>query len=330
MDHTGLLRTARRDLGEMLWRLSLKAAKEDLTLKAVEEAVAEMRRRRHRVRGSASIRVIARHVRDTARIRIAARIASGRQVGEVENLHHPSLEARLAARTAQEVTALARGLFRNGAPGGGSFDVSFARSAQEICYEMERDKNWNVYRGTRYPALIDRHVIRVERDWLRRVRNTGLSIVDRALTLSVSPCVATEPGIEIFAARRARQGRGYDVLTEAGFIARDRRVGLLVWAPAADRAVRKILQRRDEIVSMMSDSGLDEAWLHQHGHVHATRRDAYEAGSCRQGVEEWLENAGLAHLSSAPLALLHAAWLRDPRDHARVVMKAVAHRSRRT
>lgn len=210
------------------------------------------------------------------------------------------------------MTALIRRLFRNGAPGGSSFDVGFAGSAQEISYKVERGKNWDVYRGTRYPALIDRHVIRVERDWLRRVHNTGLSVVEGALTLSADGAVASEPTIELFAALRARQGRGYNVATEAGFIARDKHIGLPVWAPTADKAAQKALYRRDEIMSLMSDSGLDDAWLHQHGHVHATRRDAYEVGSCQHGVEEWLENAGLADQSSAPLALLHAAWLRDP------------------
>lgn len=330
MDYTTLLRAAREDLGEMLWRLALRAAAAELTLKAIEEAVAAMKRRKRKVRGSAAVRRIAQHVRDTAQVLIDARAAKRRVRPAAPDLPWTSLEARLARRTTREAISLARALFRHDAAGGGSFDVSLRTDPGQICYRVDLEKVWNVYRGRfkRYPALVDRHVIHLGRDWLRRVCNAGLAVVDGALTLSVVPCATPEPGIELFRATRARQGRGYDVRTEHGFFGRDVQFDLVAWGPTALNVVRSVQRKRKQAAALISDAGLDEPWLSKHGQLRVTRADADAAGACRDGVEEWLRNAGLAHMSSAPLRQIHGAWLRNPDDYARRIMHLTARRAR--
>lgn len=329
-DFTKTLRKDRKELGEMLWRLALRAADEELTFKAIAEAVAGMTRRRRKVRGSAGREEIARHVRETARTLAEARRVRGRRAGTaaLDRCRLP-LEVRLADRTANEVSARARSLFRNGAAGGGSIRVALVGDPERIGYDVELGTNREVYRGAfkGWAARVDRHVIRVGRDWLRRVGRPGLAVVDGALTLFAVPCAQEATDAELFEARRGRQGRGYSVVVEEGFIARDPELGLVAWG-ASKRATLQALRRRREVAeTLMRDTGLDRTWAARHGRLRVTRADAGVVAACREGTEDWLRRAGLAHLRSASLVRVHAAWLQHPEDHARRAMRLVARRA---
>lgn len=128
--------------------------------------------------------------------------------------------------------------FRYGAPGGTTIKVTLGGTPS---YSVSMEKNWDVYKGAYkgWAANADHHFVTVPTDWLSTVRNRGLAIVDGMMTLSASPASEID-GIEVYKAVWARQGRGYDVVTAAGFIARSGKA--VAHGKTSEEAVRQLMK----------------------------------------------------------------------------------------
>lgn len=130
-------------------------------------------------------------------------------------------QERLKALRSYKLKAVALKLMRNGATGGTSFCVTLCDDPAEVNYRVEMGCNWDTYGGSfkGWRANEDHHKVTIPTHWMTRVLRRGIANLSGLLTLDAVAVGSGSPDIELYRATWARQGRGYAVITERGFIA---------------------------------------------------------------------------------------------------------------
>jgi hypothetical protein len=238
----------------------------------------------------------------------------------------PDLGQRLHALRVRDVRRTAQDAFRHGASGGGTFNVRFARQADEVNYVVHIGQNWTTYRGSfkGWSAREDHHHIQVPSDWRLRVQARGLAILGGMMTLDAHPL--TSAGVvEVFAATWARQGRGYDVQVDRGYIARlgDEHFH----AETADKAITGLRRKTQAGATSGAYQLSVDAFASRYEGVVATvtLQDARESGSCEFGIRSWCAAVGLDYLAggAALKAVLAGFRMRPQVEVRRAVLHAL-------
>lgn len=230
-------------------------------------------------------------------------LAATRGAASTVKLPRGTPASRLLALRKTAVIDLAKNLFRHGAPGGTSFTVSFAVQASDVDYEVQLDKNWDVYKGSfkGWAANVDVHRIRVPADWRLRVQRKGLANLGGLMTLDAHPLLV-DGGIELFAATWAQQERGYGISVTRGYIAR--MAGEHFHASSRDTAIEGVRRKlkKSRVLGTTADgaSAYDvsiEAFIQRYAglKLEVSLDDARTAGACDFGIRSWCAAVGLSY-----------------------------------
>lgn len=248
------------------------------------------------------------------------------------------LQQRRAARLAARRKAVwdAANLKRGGA-GGTTFTVHFVDDPAEIGYEVETDKVWNVYKGyaKKYPAIADTHRISVAADWIERVDNAGLAIIDGLFTLDARLVDEIE-GAKVYAAVWTTQGRGYDVHVHRGFIAIAQQMQHFAHHAATRAAAISGLARKIDAHAAFAAAtearamSVQEFCRRFEGLAFDVKlADARKAGACDFGIRDWCNRTGLDYAAgSAPIGRILEAYRELPMPEARLAILFAARRCR--
>jgi hypothetical protein len=228
------------------------------------------------------------------------------------------------------VTEYAQRAFRHGAPGGTKFTVDFADKTTEVAYTIHLDRNYDVYRGAYkgWGANVDLHRIRVPADWRVRVERKGLAMLGGLMTLDALPLEAPA-GIVLYAAVWARQGRGYDVRTDRGFIAVTG--GDSFHSDTADGAISGLRRKgrsapaRAAVIADMKSAV--EAFITKYARcaIDVSLDDARKSGSCEYGIRSWCASVGIdIDRAQVPMVELLEGFRRMPQTEVRrAVLRAI-------
>jgi hypothetical protein len=222
------------------------------------------------------------------------------------------------------VTAVAHSLIRHGAAGGHTINVGFAPDASGVDYKVVMNKNWDTYRGQYkgWSANEDHHRISVPQDWRLRVERKGLADLGGMMTLDAHPLMP-HGDVQLYAATWARQGRGFDVKVERGFIAL--LGGEHFHADSAKAAISGV-QRKVKAGGLQAGTVVDAYELtvegfikrYQGKNISVSVSDAQESGSCDFGIRSWCEAVGLDYESGdAPLAMVLEGFRARPQEEVR-------------
>jgi hypothetical protein len=241
--------------------------------------------------------------------------------------------ARVSAAKVQAVAARARSLLRYGAAGGHVMRVAFALNASEVGYVVNMNTNWDTYKGAYkgWAASEDHHLITVPEDWRLRVERKGLASLGGMMTLDAHPLIP-DGDVRLYAATWARQGRGYSVTVDRGYIAvLDDEHFHAESAEAAIKGVRrKVKSAEAPLRNSVSPYDLSiEGFITRYKgrNLSVSVSDAEDSGSCDFGIRSWCEFVGLDYSSgAAPLSLVLEGFRKRPQEEVR---RAVVHAVRR-
>ncbi len=241
---------------------------------------------------------------------------------------------RLTELRKRTVTEYAQQAFRHGAPGGTKFTVGFADKTTEVAYTIDLDRNYDVYRGAYkgWGANVDLHRIRVPADWRVRVERKGLAMLGGLMTLDALPLEAPA-GIELCAAVWARQGRGYDVRTDRGFIAiagEDSFHGET--AEGAISGLRRKGQSAQSRAAAIADmNSAVNVFIAKYSRctIDVSLDDARKSGSCEYGIRSWCASVGIdIARAQVPMAELLEGFRRMPQTEVRRAVLSAVRRNR--
>lgn len=248
-------------------------------------------------------------------------------------------EQRLEKIRKSDVWTWAKQTFRYGAAGGTEHTINLTRDPAKVSYTVTIGKNFTTYRGQYkgWAANEDHHTITVPYDWRMRVKARGLASVDGMMTLDASPMDGAPEGIELFAAVWAIQGRGFEVKTHRGVIARTADRQHAFHAASADAAIagigRKLravkqMEKRSELARLSIDEFAER--VERHADIMVTLSDAKAIGACDYGIRSWCHSTGLNYDDGqAALSTILAAYKREPRPEARATIIHAIQRSKR-
>lgn len=241
--------------------------------------------------------------------------------------------ARLDAVRRKAVATEARLILRHGAPGGHTMVIGFAVDASKVNYVVTMAQNRDTYAGAYkgWAANEDHHCITVPKDWRLRVERKGLANLDGMMTLDAHPLMSDRE-VQVYAATWARQGRGYDVQVDRGYIAVfDDAYFHADSAQAAIKGVRRKAKLACAPVrSVVSPYKLSvDAFVNRYvgrgGNVSVS--DAADSGSCDFGIRSWCEFVGLDYeLGEATMAQVLEGFRKRPQEEVR---RAVVYAVRR-
>lgn len=242
-------------------------------------------------------------------------------------------EARVTAGRIQAVALMARSLLRHGAPGGGTMRVGFALNASKVNYVVTMDQNRDTYKGAYkgWAASEDHHLITVPRDWRLRVERKDLASLGGLMTLDAHPLMP-DGDVRVYAATWARQGRGFSVTVDRGYIAL--LSGEHFHAESAEAAIRGVRRKFKSTGTPARDYSSPytltiEGFIkrYQGRNLSVSVRDAEDSGSCDFGIRSWCEFVGLDYVGgSAPLNLVLDGYRKRPQEEVR---RAIVHAVRR-
>lgn len=221
------------------------------------------------------------------RAALRSRCATARH-GRLERVIAPwslPLEERLRQRVERAVPRV----MRRGAAGGTDYEVRITADPREVAYSVLICENRDTYKG-RYrgwAAKEDHHIVIVPRAWIARVERRGIAVLDGMLTLDASPldCDTTqEAGVHLYAATWARQGRGYSVETERGYIARAD--GYSYHAETPQKALEGLRRKRSS-VPRGTPSNID-GLAKKYGDVFVSLATVRGVGACEYGIRAWI------------------------------------------
>jgi hypothetical protein len=245
---------------------------------------------------------------------------------------------RLIGVKKKAVTAMAHSLMRHGASGGHTVRVEFALDASKVDYVVVMGQNRDTYGGSfkGWSANEDHHRITVPSDWRLRVERKGLARLGGMMTLDAHPLMSNAD-VVLYAATWARQGRGYDVKVDRGFIAMlDGEHFHGDSAQAAIKGVRRKLKAAGMTArTVTSPYALTvDAFVKRYAgrKISVSVSDAQESGSCDFGIRSWCEYVGIDYdEQEAPLDAVLAGFKARPQDEVRrAVLYAVRrHRAER-
>ena len=241
--------------------------------------------------------------------------------------------ARVSAAKVDAVASRAWSLLRYGASGGGTMRVGFALDASKVNYVVTMGQNRDTYGGAYkgWVASEDHHLITVPADWRLRVERKGLASLGGLMTLDAHSLIP-DGDVHIYAATWARQGRGFSVSVDRGYIAL--LSGEHFHAESAEAAIkgvrRKVKSTDAPTRCSVSPYALSvEGFIarYQGRNLSVSVSDAEDSGSCDFGIRSWCEFVGLDYASGkAPLALVLAGFRKRPQEEVR---RAVVHAVRR-
>ncbi|MCG2657370.1 MAG: hypothetical protein L6414_18175 [Hydrogenophaga sp.] len=237
-------------------------------------------------------------------------------------------QQRLMVQRKAAIHKCAKSCFRLGAAGGHSFAVTFAGTSSEVQYHVAMDSNRTTFRGAYkgWSANEDHHRLCVPADWRRRVERRGLAVLDGIMTLDAH-LLHEQGGVAVYAAVWARQGRGYQVTTERGYLAVG--YGLAFHAETAEQAMKglerknKAAGRAAPLPAMALDTDAFVERFSRYRNLMVSVDDARESGSCEYGIRSWCEAVGIdIELHEVPLQRLLAGFRQRPQVEVR---RAVLH-----
>lgn len=237
---------------------------------------------------------------------------------------------RLCALRKAVVTEHAQHAFRHGASGGTTFTVEFAAQTSDVDYSLSLGRNYDLYRGAYrgWGANIDHHRIHVPADWRVRVARRGLAMLGGLMTLDAL-AIEGPAGVELYAAVWARQGRGFDVQTDRGFIAVSG--GESFHSDTAEGAISG-LRRKGQSASARAASIADmksavEVFITKYSKfaIDISLEDARKSGSCEYGIRSWCASVGIdIARGQVPMAELLEGFRCMPQTEVRrAVLRAV-------
>ena len=245
---------------------------------------------------------------------------------------------RLIGVKKKAVTAMAHFLMRHGASGGHTVRVDFALDASAVNYEVVMDQNRDTYSGSfkGWSANEDHHRITVPSDWRLRVERKGLARLGGMMTLDAHPLMS-DGDVVLYTATWARQGRGYDVKVERGYIAM--LDGEHFHGESAQFAI-KGLRRKLKAAGLPARTVTSpyaltvDAFVNRYvgRKMSVSVSDAQESGSCDFGIRSWCEFVGIAYDDQeAPLDAVLAGFQARPQDEVRraVLFAVRRHRAER-
>lgn len=173
--------------------------------------------------------------------------------------------------------------------GEGSVDIQLTTNPAEVGYRVRTSEEWKKYgRKGYYKQTIDTHHITLPRAYMARVRKRHLGSIDGLVTLDASPLDSPADGVDLYAARWARQGRGYSVETDDGYIARQ---GHYTYHGATIKATLAGLRRKVVGVKLTGPTMERLAQLHADKWVPLDTVRA--VGACEYGIKSWVERVGM-------------------------------------
>lgn len=245
---------------------------------------------------------------------------------------------RLVALRVNAVATVARSTMRHGAAGGHTIRVAFALDASKVNYVVTIDQNRDTYAGAYkgWSANEDHHIITVPQDWRQRVERKGLASLAGMMTLDAHPLMP-DGDVLVYAATWARQGRGYDVKVDRGYIAM--LANEHFHADTAQAAIKGV-RRKVKSVGAPARTAISpyaltvDAFVSRYAgrDVMVSVSDAQESGSCDFGIRSWCEFVGLDYdAEQASLeAVLQGFRARPQEEVRRAVLYAVRrHRAER-
>ena len=245
---------------------------------------------------------------------------------------------RLIGVKKKAVTAMAHSLMRHGASGGHTVRVEFALDASKVDYVVVMGQNRDTYGGSfkGWSANEDHHRITVPSDWRLRVERKGLARLGGMMTLDAHPLMS-DADVVLYAATWARQGRGYDVKVERGYIAQ--LGGEHFHGESAQDAIkgvkRKLKAAGMPARTMTSPYALTvDAFVKRYAgrKMTVSVSDAQESGSCDFGIRSWCEFVGIDYDDQeAPMDAVLAGFQARPQDEVRraVLFAVRRHRAER-
>jgi len=240
---------------------------------------------------------------------------------------------RLDALRRAAVTNAAKSMLRHGAAGGHTMKVSFAPDESKVTYVVTMNQNRDTYAGSYkgWVANEDHHRITVPNDWRLRVERKGLANLDGMLTLDAHPLMS-DGDVQVYAATWARQGRGYNVHVDHGYIAVLGREHF--HADSLEAAIKGVV-RKEKLAGAPERSVFSpykssvEAFVKRYASHNLTVSvsDAKESGSCDFGIRSWCDYVGLDYdQSDATMAQVLEGFRMRPQEEVR---RAVVHAVRR-
>ena len=234
------------------------------------------------------------------------------------------LADRLISLRKEAVKDVAYSLIRHGAAGGHSLSINFAPDASTVDYKVVMVKNWNTYRGEfkGWAADEDHHRVTVPQDWRLRVERKGLAVLGGMMTLDAHSLMP-HGEVQIFAATWARQGRGFDVKVDRGFIAL---LGKEHFHADSVKAAISGIQRKVKAAGLPAGTVLGAYELSVEGFIKRYQgrdiwvsvADAQESGSCDFGIRSWCAAVGLDYESGeARLAMVLEGFRQRPQEEVR-------------
>lgn len=319
-------------LGRRLWALALDWSKDTSSFHTVAErdnAIKAVHRRKSVINGSRSIkaaRVAVETVASDLRgARRAARAFARRVAGKSVAL--PSLVERLERFRTTAVMTTVEAAYRMASHG--SLEVVLTRRPAEVGVRQTEDflfersshrtRNWR----TRYQYT----VVTAPADWRVRVAKRGLSCVDGMMTLDASPLDGAPQGVQLYAATWIVQGRGTDLRTVQGVIAKSGKTAFHGRDPVSALEGLKRKQKAQWLAELtLSDLG---GVIAQVPTAIIRVKDAQAIGACLYGIESWCNRTGLPFQQGwTTLEAAYKAYLQDPAPEARAAILAVLKRSR--
>jgi hypothetical protein len=205
-------------------------------------------------------------------------------------------------------------------------------SAKASTWKDFGDQYRGAYKGWAKTAM--RFEATVPHDWLTRVWRRDLEETGGLITLDAQELDCHVDGVEVFAVRWMRQGRGKSVVVEYGFIARtdDREVS---FHGASYHAALTGLARKRHLATVGAAEVAREAverfadrWEKRTDLV-ATLADAEAIGACSYGIQSWCHTQGLSSqldAKQATVAQLARAYRQRPLPEVRSTILYAARR----
>ena len=245
---------------------------------------------------------------------------------------------RVNAAKVLAVKTVACSLLRFGAAGGTTMRVSFASNGSQVRYAVTMGKNRTTYSGAYdgWTASEDHHSICVPKDWRVRVERAGLANLGGLMTLDAHALIPHDD-VVVYAATWARQGRGYGVQVDRGFIAllKDEHFH----ADSAQGAVKGVRRKVSAADGSQAcripayELTVDAFVARYKGRkLNVSVSDAEESGSCDYGIRSWCEFVGIDYAGrEAPMAQILEGFKARPQVEVRraVLFAMRRHRAER-
>ena len=187
--------------------------------------------------------------------------------------------------------------------------------------------DWNYYsKSTKYPKKLVSNTFFVARNYKQTVIKEGIAIVDGLMTLNAKKMVC-KADCDLYQADWLEQGRGYDIHTVSGFIAKSGPVAY--HADTAKKAVAG-LQRKLKAKGLVIKfehglkSPIVKALVDQYADRKITKADAKKAGACVSGTRSWCSKIGVDYDSQDSMTVreVYEAWVEVPAPEVKAIMIA--------